>query len=67
MEHVSCPQDADQANQNPKPIQHHVGVVALEGGAPRQHDGIGGVENPNEHERASGSQPTDEAETENPH
>jgi hypothetical protein len=67
VEDVSRPQNADDAHQNPKPIQHDVGGVAFERGTPGEHDGIRGVEDPNEHERAFRTQPTDEAETENAH
>src|SRR6202034_3352007 len=50
-----------------KCVEHKVGAVALERGAPCEHDGVGRVEYPDEHERAFRPEPTDKAEAENPH
>ena len=41
--------------------------VALEQGAPGEHDGIRGIEDPYEHEGALRPKPAHEAEAENPH
>ena len=67
MQDVSRPQNADDADENPKAVEGDVGAVALEQRAPRQHDGVNGVEYPDEHEGTLRPQPTDEAEAENPH
>jgi len=64
---ISRPQNADDANENPKRIQHKIGSVALDPGAPGEHDGVGGVENPDEHKRTFRPEPADEAEAENSH
>ena len=67
MDDISRPQDADDADENPKCVQHKVGGVAFERGTPCEHEGVGCVENPDEHERTFRPIPTDEAEAENPH
>jgi len=67
MQKVSSAQDSHDADEDPKRIEHDVGVVALEHGAPGEYDGIRGVEEPDEHERAVRSEPTDQTEAENPH
>jgi hypothetical protein len=67
VQDVSRAQYADDADENPKAVQREVGAVALERGAPCEHDGVYGVENPDEHEGTLRPKPTDEAKTENPH
>lgn len=64
---VSRAQNADDAHQNPKCVQREIGGVALEPGTAGQHDGVYGVENPDEHERAFRPKPAHKAEAENPH
>jgi hypothetical protein len=64
---VSRPQNSDDSNQDPKCIQHNVCGVAFVRGTPCQHEGISGVEYPDEHERTFWSEPADEAETEDAH
>jgi hypothetical protein len=60
-------QNSDDANQNPKRIQHDISGIAFERGTPGKHHGIGRIENPDKHERTVRPEPTDQAETENPH
>ena len=67
VQKISRPQDADDADEYPKSVEHDVGGVALDSGTPGEHDGIGGVENPHEHERAGRAEPTHEAETDDAH
>ena len=67
MNDVASPQNADETHQNPKSVEQYIRFIPLESGAPGQHDGIRGVKNPDEHERALRSQPADETETENAH
>jgi hypothetical protein len=67
VQNISSAQDADDADENPKAIEGDVGAIALEGGAPCQHHGVNGVENPDEHERTVRPEPAHEAEAENPH
>jgi hypothetical protein len=67
VQNVSGTQHSDDADQNPKRVQNNVGGVALARGAPRQDDGIRGIEEPDKHERTLRPEPTDQAETENPH
>jgi len=67
MENISRAQNADDADEYPKAVEHNVSGVSFERGTPRQHHGVCGVENPDEHERAVRSQPTDKAEAKYPH
>ena len=67
MKDVSRPQNADDADNYPEAVEGDVGGVALERGAPCEHEGVGCVEYPDEHERAFRPEPADEAEAENPH
>jgi hypothetical protein len=67
VQNISRPQDANDAYENPKTVQCDVGVVAFERGAPGEHNRVGGVEYPDEHEGTLRSEPTDKAETKNPH
>ena len=67
MDKISRPQNSHQPNQHPKNIEQCICPVFLEDGTPRKQEGIDGVEDPHEHERTVGSEPADEAETEDAH
>jgi hypothetical protein len=59
--------NADDADENPKRIQQSVGEIAFQQRAPGQDDGVGGVKNPHEHERALRAEPAHKAETADAH
>ena len=59
--------DADRADEDPERIQQRVGEILFQNGAPRQQDGVNGVENPDEHERALRAEPAHEAEAADAH
>jgi hypothetical protein len=67
MQNVSCSQHPDDADQNPKCVEKNVGGIALARGAPCQDDGVRGIEDPDEHERALRPEPAHKAEAKNAH
>ena len=67
MDKISCAQDSNDADQDPENVQNHICLIFLEDGTPREQDCVCGVKNPHKHKWTFRSQPTDEAETKNPH
>jgi hypothetical protein len=67
VQEVSSTQNSDNANQNPKRIQHNIRGVTLERRTPCKHDGIGRIEEPDEHERTLRPEPAYQAEAEHSH
>lgn len=59
--------NADRSDENPKRIQQRIGEIAFQQRTPSQDDGVGGVYNPDQHERAVRAEPAYEAETADAH
>jgi len=67
MDKISCTQETNDADQDPENVQNRIRLILLEDGTPREQDCVCGVKNPHEHKWTFRSQPTDQAETKNPH
>ena len=60
-------ENADHADQDPEYVQQRVRLILFQDGAPGQHDRIGGVDDPDQHERTLGPHPADQTEAGNAH
>ena len=57
------PQNAGDADQNPKAVEHRVGGVAFQAGAPGEKQGVEAVQAPDDQKRAGRTAPAHHGKT----